>query len=48
MASKISLHTIQLLIVFLLSVSCSKQEKTEDGVVKVNKNGIPVMMPLQD
>ena len=48
MASKISLHTIQLLIVFLLSVSCSKQEKTEDGVVKVNKNGIPVMMPLQE
>jgi hypothetical protein len=48
MASKISLHTIQLLIIFLLSVSCSKQEKTEDGIVKVNKNGIPVMMPLQE
>lgn len=28
--------------------SCSKQEKTEDGVIKVNENGIPVMQPLQE
>jgi CubicO group peptidase (beta-lactamase class C family) len=32
----------------LLTTSCSKQEKTEESfVVKVNKNGIPVMQPLQ-
>ena len=30
----------------LLVFSCSKQEKTDDGIVKVNKNGIPVMQPL--
>jgi CubicO group peptidase (beta-lactamase class C family) len=28
--------------------SCSKQEKTEDGVIKVNEKGIPVMQPLQE
>ena len=32
----------------LLTFSCSKQEKTDDGIVKVNKNGIPVMQPLQE
>jgi len=48
MTSKISLHTIQFLIIILLTVSCSKQEKNDDGVVKINKNGIPVMMPLQE
>lgn len=28
--------------------SCSKQEKTEEGVIKVNEKGIPVMQPLQE
>src|SRR5574343_1269502 len=28
--------------------SCSNQEKTEDGVIKVNEKGIPVMQPLQE
>jgi len=28
--------------------SCSKQEKTEDGVIKINEKGIPVMQPLQE
>jgi len=46
MISKISLYTTQILAFLLLTVSCSKLEKTEDGVVKVNKNGIPVMQPL--
>ncbi|MDI9258435.1 serine hydrolase domain-containing protein [Flavobacterium sedimenticola] len=32
----------------LLTVSCSKQEKTAEGVIKINKNGIPVMQPLQE
>lgn len=48
MTSKISLYTLQFLAIVLLTISCSKQEKTEDGIVKVNKNGIPVMMPLQE
>jgi CubicO group peptidase (beta-lactamase class C family) len=48
MTSKISLHTFLLFTIVLLTVSCSKQEKTEDGVIKINKNGIPVMMPLQE
>lgn len=28
--------------------SCSKQEKTDDGVIKINEKGIPVMQPLQE
>ena len=32
----------------LVVISCTKQEKNEDGIVKVNKNGIPVMLPLQE
>ena len=28
--------------------SCSKQEKTEDGVIKINEKGLPVMQPLQE
>jgi CubicO group peptidase (beta-lactamase class C family) len=48
MTSKISLYTFALFTIVLLTVSCSKQEKTEDGVIKINKNGIPVMMPLQE
>ena len=28
--------------------SCSKQEKTEEGVIKVNEKGIPIMQPLQE
>ena len=48
MTLKITLYTTQLLAIILLTVSCSKQEKTNDGVLKVNKNGIPVMQPLQE
>jgi CubicO group peptidase (beta-lactamase class C family) len=29
-------------------LACSKKEKTEKGIVKVNDNGIPVMQPLQE
>ncbi len=47
MTSKISLYTF-LLFNVILTISCSKQEKNEDGVIKINKNGIPVMMPLQE
>lgn len=48
MTSRISQYTIRLLTIVLLTVSCSKQEKTEEGIVKVNKDGLPVMMPLQE
>lgn len=48
MTSKISLHTTQILAFLLLTVSCSKLEKTEYGVIKVNKNGIPIMHPLKE
>ncbi|TBX67495.1 class A beta-lactamase-related serine hydrolase [Flavobacterium silvisoli] len=32
----------------VLFTACTKQEKTKDGIIKVNKNGIPVMQPLQE
>jgi CubicO group peptidase (beta-lactamase class C family) len=48
MTSKISLNTTILLSIVLLVFSCSKQEKTDDIIVKVNKNGLPVMQPLQE
>ena len=48
MTSKISLYTTQLLAIVLLTVSCSKQEKNEDAIIKMNKNGIPIMQPLQE
>jgi CubicO group peptidase (beta-lactamase class C family) len=49
MISKISLYTTQLLAILLLTVSCSKQEKNEDAIViKMNKNGLPVMQPLHE
>jgi CubicO group peptidase (beta-lactamase class C family) len=48
MISRISVYIIQFAIIILFTVSCSKQERIEEGVVKVNKKGIPVMMPLKD
>ena len=49
MTPKITYYTAQLLVIILLTVSCSKQEKNEDtSVIKMNKNGIPIMMPLQE
>ncbi len=41
-----SQHTL-LILVLSLFVSCSKQEKTEEGIVKINENGLPIMQPLQ-
>ena len=43
---KFSKYTILLLLAILFFTKCSKQEKTEEGVLKVNNNGIPVMQPL--
>jgi CubicO group peptidase (beta-lactamase class C family) len=49
MTSRFPLYTTQLLaILLLLTVSCSKQEKTEEAIVKVNKDGLPIMMPMQE
>jgi CubicO group peptidase (beta-lactamase class C family) len=49
MTSRFSQYTIQLLAVLLFTVSCSKQEKNEENtIVKVNKDGLPIMMPLQE
>jgi hypothetical protein len=48
MILKISQHKILVLLVLIITVSCSKQEKNEEGIVKINKNGIPVMQPLQE
>ncbi len=41
-----SKYTILLLLAILFFTKCSKQEKTEEGILKVNTNGIPVMQPL--
>ena len=48
MTSKITHHTFLFLSIILFTFSCSKQEKNDDGVLKVNKNGIPVLHPLQE
>lgn len=48
MTSKISLYTFQIALLLIITISCSKQEKNDEGVIKINKNGLPVMMPLQE
>ena len=48
MTSKITHYTFLFLSIILFTFSCSKQEKNDDGIVKINKNGIPVMQPLQE
>ena len=48
MTFKFTQYIFPLVAIILFTASCSKQEKTEEGIVKINKNGIPVMMPLQE
>ncbi|WP_445452083.1 serine hydrolase domain-containing protein [Flavobacterium sp. 25HG05S-40] len=48
MTFKFTRYIFPLVAIVLFTASCSKQEKTEEGIVKINKNGIPVMMPLQE
>ncbi len=43
---KSSKYIIPLLLAILFLTKCSKQEKTEEGILKVNENGIPIMQPL--
>ena len=37
-----------LLLAILFFTKCSKQEKTEEVLLKINENGIPIMQPLQE
>jgi CubicO group peptidase (beta-lactamase class C family) len=39
--------TITFFFALTALISCSKQEKTEEGIIKINEKGIPVMQPLQ-
>lgn len=45
---KITRYILLFFAITLVVISCTKQEKNENGIVKVNKNGIPVMLPLQE
>jgi CubicO group peptidase (beta-lactamase class C family) len=45
---KITRYILLFFAITLVVASCTKQEKNENGIVKVNKNGIPVMLPLQE
>ena len=44
----LSLYSITLLCLSVFVVSCTKEKKTAEGVVKINKSGLPVMQPLQE
>ena len=48
MISRFSLYTTTLITLLLFIFSCSKLEKNEGGVVKINKNGIPIMQPMHE
>jgi len=48
MTLKTSKYILQSLLFCCFLVACSKKEKTEKGIVKVDDNGIPVMQPLQE
>ncbi|MFM2213731.1 MAG: Penicillin-binding protein 4* [Bacteroidota bacterium] len=48
MKHKFTLYTSLFLTTLVLLTACTKVEKTEEGIVKVNKNGLPVMQPLQE
>jgi CubicO group peptidase (beta-lactamase class C family) len=48
MTFRISQYILPLLAVFMFTFSCSKQEKSEEeAIVKVNSDGLPIMMPMQ-
>ncbi|MGV3696670.1 serine hydrolase domain-containing protein [Flavobacterium sp.] len=48
MTSRISQYTLQLVAIALFTVSCSRQEKSEEAIVKVNQDGLPIMTPMHD
>lgn len=45
---KITRYILLFFATTLVVTSCTKQEKNENGIVKVNNDGIPVMLPLQE
>jgi len=48
MTFRISPYILSFFTLFLVTISCSKQEKSEeDVIVKTNENGLPIMMPMQ-
>lgn len=48
MTLKTSKYILQSLLFCCFLMACSKKEKTEKDIVKVDDNGIPVMQPLQE
>lgn len=44
----LSLYNLIFLCFTLLFIACSKEKKTAQGVVKINKEGIPILQPLQE
>lgn len=48
MIARFSKYTLSLLTIFLFTASCSKQEKTEKEILKVNENGLPIMTPMHE
>lgn len=47
MKKRIIIYSILLASLGTALVSCSKEKKTADGVIKINKSGLPVLQPLQ-
>lgn len=47
MKKRIILYSILLASLGTAIVGCSKEKKTDDGVIKINKSGLPVLQPLQ-
>lgn len=47
MKKRIILYSILLASLGTAIVGCSKEKKTADGVIKINKSGLPVLQPLQ-
>ena len=48
MKIKKSSYIFILSALLFIATSCSKQEKNEENIIKINENGIPVMQPLQE
>jgi CubicO group peptidase (beta-lactamase class C family) len=47
MTYKISKNILVTVLFCIAALSCGKEEKTEEGIVKVNEKGLPVMQPYE-